>query len=164
MDELTLDSYVDVILRLLGLAGIFVSFGEGVCSWGTCQSSTESLHKKKRAKPTKSLEVFDGHKLGLFLLNGPLKDGVCLVCNGKREGLEETKRENVQIQEKETESCGRLVGKERERLAGVCFQVGWESQLRERESKDGKNWKLAEGQKREGGKNKREDNERRKKG
>lgn len=27
----TLNPYMDIILRLLGLAGIFVSFGEGVC-------------------------------------------------------------------------------------------------------------------------------------
>jgi hypothetical protein len=39
----TLNPYMDIILRLLGLAGIFVSFGEGV----------------------EGLEVFDGHKLGL---------------------------------------------------------------------------------------------------
>lgn len=34
--ERTLNPYMDIILRLLGLAGIFVSFGEGVCR-ETCQ-------------------------------------------------------------------------------------------------------------------------------
>lgn len=29
--KLTLNPYMDVILRLLGLAGILVGFGEGVC-------------------------------------------------------------------------------------------------------------------------------------
>lgn len=43
-----LNPYVDVVLRLLSLAGIFVGFGEGV----------------------EGLEVFDGHKLGLFVVNG----------------------------------------------------------------------------------------------
>jgi hypothetical protein len=33
----TLNPYMDVILRLLGLAGVFVSFGEGVCVESTCQ-------------------------------------------------------------------------------------------------------------------------------
>jgi hypothetical protein len=39
---------VDIVLRLFSLAGIFVGFGEGV----------------------EGLEVFDGHKLGLFVVNG----------------------------------------------------------------------------------------------
>lgn len=43
-----LNPYVDVVLRLFSLAGIFVGFGEGV----------------------EGLEVFDGHKLGLFVVNG----------------------------------------------------------------------------------------------
>ena len=28
----TLDSNMDIILRLLGLSGVFVGFGEGVCN------------------------------------------------------------------------------------------------------------------------------------
>lgn len=32
----TLNPYMDVILRLFSLAGVFVSFGEGVCGTGTC--------------------------------------------------------------------------------------------------------------------------------
>lgn len=43
-----LNPYVDIVLRLFSLAGIFVGFGEGV----------------------EGLEVFDGHKLGLFVVNG----------------------------------------------------------------------------------------------
>jgi hypothetical protein len=43
-----LNPYVDVVLRLFSLAGVFVGFGEGV----------------------EGLEVFDGHKLGLFVVNG----------------------------------------------------------------------------------------------
>lgn len=43
-----LNPNVDVVLRLFGLAGVFVGFGEGV----------------------EGLEVFDGHKLGLFEVNG----------------------------------------------------------------------------------------------
>ena len=31
-ERLTLDPYVDVILRLLSLASVFVGFGEGVCT------------------------------------------------------------------------------------------------------------------------------------
>jgi len=42
-----LNPYVNIVLRLLSLAGIFVGFGEGV----------------------EGLEVFDGHKLGLFVVN-----------------------------------------------------------------------------------------------
>lgn len=34
--EHTLNPYMDVILRLFSLAGVFVSFGEGVCGTGTC--------------------------------------------------------------------------------------------------------------------------------
>lgn len=33
----TLDSDVDVILRLLCLPGVFIGFGEGVCGNGRCQ-------------------------------------------------------------------------------------------------------------------------------
>ena len=38
----TLNPYMDVILRLFSLAGIFVSFGEGVCG-GTCQPQVLSI-------------------------------------------------------------------------------------------------------------------------
>lgn len=34
--ERTLNPYMDIVLRLLSLAGVFVSFGEGVCK-STCQ-------------------------------------------------------------------------------------------------------------------------------
>jgi hypothetical protein len=32
----TLDPYVDVVLRLLSLASVFVGFGEGVCISSQC--------------------------------------------------------------------------------------------------------------------------------
>ena len=34
----TLDPYVDVILRLLSLASVFVGFGEGVCAFEVSKS------------------------------------------------------------------------------------------------------------------------------
>lgn len=41
---LTLNSYMYVILRLLGLAGIFVSFGEGVCERARVRFPVSTLH------------------------------------------------------------------------------------------------------------------------
>lgn len=44
--ERTLNPYMDIILRLLGLAGIFVSFGEGVCR-ETCVSLVINLPRQR---------------------------------------------------------------------------------------------------------------------
>ena len=70
---------MDVILRLLCLAGIFISFGEGVYTrvslfargryvWHkfSRKGRKKKKKKKKKGKITEGLEVFDGHKLGLF--------------------------------------------------------------------------------------------------
>lgn len=42
--EHTLNPYMDVILRLFSLAGVFVSFGEGVCgTWSVSLSPDGNL-------------------------------------------------------------------------------------------------------------------------
>jgi hypothetical protein len=52
----TLDPYVDVVLRLLSLASVFVGFGEGVCT-------SKSVHVDHQC--TFSLSCADGRR-GLY--------------------------------------------------------------------------------------------------